>query len=221
MIGLGTAFSYSREIKLTEDQHRLLMRASYLEHIKTLSHSERINASRKGGKNTSTKFESKITKQQIVDLLKAFHDLKRRIPFKQEFFHAKAARTKFGSWSKAIEAAGFVPNPVKFARKYIANDGHKCDSLAEMIIDDWLTVKNIFHEKSVRYPNTKFTADFKVNETYIEFFGLHGQHKTYDHLMNQKLQMVQKKKLKIVAIYPDDLFPRLKLDAILERYNLS
>ena len=29
----------------------------------------------------------------------------------------------FSTWNKAVIAAGFKPNPVKFANKYIAEDG--------------------------------------------------------------------------------------------------
>ena len=53
------------------------------------------------------------------------------------------AREIFGSWNNAVEAAGFKPNPVLFAEKHTADDGHHCDSLAEKIIDDWLNSQKI------------------------------------------------------------------------------
>ena len=45
------------------------------------------------------------------------------------------ARYVFGTWNNAISAAGYKPNPVMFARHHIASDGHRCDSLAEKIIE--------------------------------------------------------------------------------------
>lgn len=156
-----------------------------------------------------------ITKEEIISLIKKFYLDNGRIPFKLEFTQAKPARLRFGSWNNAIKMAGFLPNPVKFAHKYFANDGHKCDSLAEKIIDDWLTVKNIFHLKSTRYPDSKFTSDFKIGDTYLEFFGLSKSLKKYDRLMKEKLQMVRKNKLKLIKIYPHDLFPKNKLAEVL------
>jgi hypothetical protein len=45
---------------------------------------------------------------------------------------------RFGSWNNAIRLAGFEPNSVIFSKKFLAKDGHVCDSYAEKIIDDWL-----------------------------------------------------------------------------------
>jgi hypothetical protein len=148
-----------------------------------------------------------------------FYGQNGRIPFKREFLHYHSARNQFGSWNKAIKAAGFSPNPVMFAKKYIANDGHKCDSLAEKIIDDWLHRKNIPHKRNVKYPEDYgLTVDFVVYERWIEFFGLSGQHKRYDELKNLKIKLANKHKLNLVEIYPEDLFPEFKLGKIL---NLS
>jgi len=79
-----------------------------------------------------------INKKTLIRLIRGFYDKHQRIPLKREFKHYRAARGRFGTWNKTIEAAGFKPNPVMFAKKWIAKDGHKCDSLAEKIIDDWL-----------------------------------------------------------------------------------
>ena len=95
-------------------------------------------------------------------------------------------KKKFGTWNKAIEATGFKPNPVKFAQKYISNDGHNCDSLAEKIIDDWLYARKIPYERNIPYGRKRMTADFKVNGHLIEFLGLKGELKTYDRLAKIK-----------------------------------
>lgn len=103
-----------------------------------------------------------------------------------------------------------------FAKKHIAKDGHICDSLAEMIIDDWLYAKSIAHKRTIPYPGNKtLTADFVVGEYWIEFFGLYGQHRRYDELRNEKLQLVKKYNLKFIALYPANLFPKNTLDSSL------
>ena len=66
------------------------------------------------------------------------------------------------------------------------------------------------------YLNTLFTADFKVKDIYIEFFGLHKELKRYDQLMKIKLKIIKKNNLKLIAIYPKDIFPISKLDFVLK-----
>lgn len=158
----------------------------------------------------------KITKKQIIDEIRIFYKNNGRIPLKRELHHYKATRLRFGTWNKAIKAAGFEPNPVMFAKKYIANDGHKCDSLAEKIIDDWLYARKIKHKINVPYPkNNSLTADFVVGSDWIEFFGLDGEVKSYNRLKKKKLKIAKKHNLNLIAIYPRDLFPKGKLGKIL------
>lgn len=160
-------------------------------------------------------YREKISSEKIITLIKKFYSKNARIPFRKEFPYPKSARKHFGTWNKAITAAGFIPNPVRFANKFIAKDGHKCDSLAEKIIDDWLNSMKISHQVHVRYDQSKFTSDFLVGNTYIEFFGLKGQLRKYDNLAKQKLAFVKDNHLKLLSIYPEDLFPTSKLNAIL------
>jgi hypothetical protein len=42
----------------------------------------------------------------------------------------------------------------QIGKKYIAKDGHKCDSFAEKIIDDWLYSNNVEHQRNIPYPNS-------------------------------------------------------------------
>ncbi|MDO8515554.1 MAG: hypothetical protein Q7S14_03570 [bacterium] len=160
-----------------------------------------------------------VNSNLILQEIKEFYSKKGRIPYKQEFFHSKSARLRFGTWNKAVEAAGFPPNPVRFANKYIANDGHKCDSLAEKIIDDWLNFKKFNHLKSPRYPDSKFTSDFKIGDTYIEFFGLANGLEKYDRLKTEKLKMIEENNYKLISIYPKDIFPQSNLDLVLKDLN--
>ena len=163
------------------------------------------------------KHESQIiTKKEIIKLIQNFHKKEGRIPLKREFHNYHASRLRFGTWNEAVKAAGFEPNPVMFAKKYFANDGHKCDSLAEKVIDDWLNFRKIKHERCIPYPgNASLTADFLVGDYWIEFFGLFGEHQRYDELRLEKLKLAKKFGLKFAGIYPKDLFPENQLHAIL------
>lgn len=78
-------------------------------------------------------------RKEVLHKIRKFYKLNKRIPVKKEMCDAYGkARDAFGTWNKAIETAGYEPNPVMFAKRYIAFDGHQCDSLAEKIIDEWL-----------------------------------------------------------------------------------
>lgn len=209
----GTALVYSKEIYITPTQHRNLILKTYKKGLGKLTKEERHRASLKGGLNNRKNLIPKYTKDQLLRVLKDFYNQNNRIPTKRDFVPTYGAFIRiFHTWNNAIIEAGFSPNPVLFAKKYIANDGHKCDSLAEKIIDDWLTSRHINHIKNARYDKTKFTADFKIGETFIEFFGLHGQLKSYDRLMKNKLRYIHMHKYKLIALHPNDIFPKSKLD---------
>lgn len=157
-----------------------------------------------------------ISKEQVIKEIKSFYRSNLRIPTKNEFFHCKAARSRFGSWNKAILSAGFTPNPVMFARKHKALDGHKCDSFAEMIIDNWLYNKNISHQIHTLYRKSQMRSDFLVNDIRIEFIGLRGESKKYDQLLKRKRSLIKNQKLKVIEIYPKDLFPKNNLNKLLK-----
>lgn len=156
-------------------------------------------------------------REEVLSSIKKFNETNGRIPVKKELnAQYRKARTVFGTWNKAIKAAGYKPNPVMFANKYIAKDGHKCDSLAEKIIDEWLYSKGIHHDRSVPYPEDyKLTCDFVINKTFIEFFGLKGEVKRYDRLVTLKRRLSKKYKLKLIELKPAHLFPKNKLDEVL------
>lgn len=157
-----------------------------------------------------------IDKEKIIEEIQKFYRQNGRIPLKREFYHYKAARTRFGNWNKAIGTSGFEPNPVKFAMKCIANDGHKCDSLAEKIIDDWLYIRNIPHETKVPYNKNGMTADFKINGIFVEFLGLYGALDKYDGILSKKEKLWKERNLKVIKIFPRDLFPENRLGEILK-----
>jgi len=131
----------------------------------------------------------------------------------------KPARKHFGAWNKAIEAAGYKPNPLLFAEKQVAKDGHICDSIAERLIDDYLFEGGIIHERNVPYPEGTYTADFKVGDQLVEYFGLAGEHKRYDELKNIKQKIAKGYKISLIEIYPKDLYTSGGLQKILEVFH--
>ena len=83
------------------------------------------------------KYRSIPTNQELILRIKRFNKKHGRIPLKREFNSTYILYLKrFGGWNNAVRIAGFNPNPVFFAKKFIALDGHVCDSFAEKIIDD-------------------------------------------------------------------------------------
>lgn len=96
---------------------------------------------------------SSYTAESVIKSIREFYLQNGRIPLKYEMGALYApARQHFGTWNNAIQAAGYDPNPVMFAKHYLAKDGHKCDSMAEKIVDYWLYARDIEHKIHVPYP---------------------------------------------------------------------
>ena len=123
----------------------------------------------------------------------------------------------FGSGKKAIETAGLIPNRshdhIMYKRtKTKATDGHLCDSISEAIIDNWLTENKITHERNANYPTSKHLADWSIKDKmFIEYFGLAKDSPRYDKSIREKKKLCKQYKIKLVAIYPDDLYPKVRL----------
>lgn len=163
---------------------------------------------RKNAKKYLKKIWDKNTysRKELLRKIINFYTREGRIPLKKEFNMYRVYKNKFGSWNKAIKAAGFQPNEVIFSKKYIARDGHICDSFSEKIIDDWLSENGIIHQRNVPYTDTKMSADFGVGDIKIEYFGLAGVNSKYDHLIAKKRFETKKNNHRLVEIYPSTLF---------------
>ena len=160
-------------------------------------------------KNLAPFWRPRPTDRELVQRIIDFSEKHGRIPLKREFNNTYAEyRDRFGSWNNAIRLAGFEPNPEIFSKKFIAKDGDQCDSFAEKVIDDWLSRNKILHKRNFPYGNTKMTADFAVGKIMIEYFGLAGENKIYDENIQRKRNICQKTSLKLVEIYPVDLFSK-------------
>jgi hypothetical protein len=164
------------------------------------------------------KFTEKSYKKHIIEKIQKFYQQEKRIPLKREMQGAyKTARNLFGTWNNAIKSSGLKPNPVLFSEKQIANDGHLCDSMAEKIIDDWLSSKKILHQRNVRYPLGTYSADFSVDGKLVEFFGLAGELREYDKITAIKRKICAQSNLPLIEIYPRDLFSGKNLDKTLAK----
>ena len=124
----------------------------------------------------------------------------------------------FGSWNKALEAAGLPPHRSHSQRMFkrtntVAIDGHRCDSISEAVVDNWLTKNNISHERNVSYPSTGHKADWGIGrKTFIEYFGLANDSARYDRAIDEKRQLCKKHNIRLIEIYAKDLYPVVKLD---------
>lgn len=156
---------------------------------------------------------STYSKESVVQSIQNFHNQYERIPLKYELGAIYApARRFFGTWNNAIKAAGYDPNPVMFAKHYLANDGHKCDSMAEKIVDDWLYGKKIKHRVHVPYPwNNGMKCDFLIGDTWVEIFGLEGNVARYDELKREKLELAKIHKLKLFRLTLKDVYSKNRL----------
>jgi hypothetical protein len=120
----------------------------------------------------------------------------------------------YGSWLNALKEANILPDGTRRTSRgtqCIAKDGHLCYSLAEKTIDDYLFRNGIKHDKEPKYPEGNFRADFQVGEFFLEYFGLKGDPQ-YDERTELKIEICNKHKIKIIAIYNEDLveFQKLK-----------
>lgn len=120
----------------------------------------------------------------------------------------------FGSWFHALIKSGVLDEDAqRMARgiRCLAKDGHCCLSLGEKTIDDTLFSLGISHEKEPRYPVQQYRADFLVNGTFIEYFGLAGD-SDYDERTRIKKEICLRHGLRLIALYPNDLMNSVRLE---------
>ena len=201
---IATAWLWTKAIELTQEQKTAINKrknqaAFPPERRKKLGDLARVNLAQYWHKRT-------YTKEKLLRKIKDFYTLHGRIPLKREFNMYEEYRRRFGSWNNAIRFAGFEPNEVIFSRKFTAKDRHVCDSFAERIIDDWLSSHHIEHTRNIPYGSTKMTADFGVGNIRIEYFGLLGEVKGYDTIIQRKKDFCEAEGLRLIEIYPNDLF---------------
>ena len=166
------------------------------------------------------------TPKELVGIIRNTIQKLGRVPAKRELRGIdNACRRFFGSWNNAIIAAGFQPNRSHDHRMYKriktkAMDGHLCDSISEATIDNWFTENKILHKRNVPYPETNHTADWSIElrgrVIFIEYFGLAKDSPRYDRSIAKKKTICCKHKIKLIEVYPWDLYPKINLDTKLK-----
>ncbi len=121
---------------------------------------------------------------------------------------------KFGSWLKSLILSGVLEGGVRAqARGYqcIATDGHVCLSLAEKVIDDWLSAHGIKHDKEPLYPYDfyinpagRMRGDWKVNNIIIEYAGLLDDPE-YKSKIKAKQELADQLNIQVLILEPQDL----------------
>ena len=96
-----------------------------------------------------------------------------------------------------------------------AKDGHFCYSISELLIDNWLTDHSIDHQKEVPYPESKYIVDWSLNnkKIFIEYFGLANDVHDYDITVGRKKMICQEYGIKLIDIYPKDIYPLKNLES--------
>jgi len=161
--------------------------------------------------------------EKLLEIIKEVASKINRTPARRELYGGvdKACIKFFGSWNKAIESAGLTPNRSHDDRMYKrsnakALDGHLCDSISELLIDNWLYQNNIPHERNAQYPGTHHKADWQIisksQKIFIEYFGLANDSPRYDRAVKEKKELCRKHKIKLIEIYHWDLYPKRKFE---------
>ena len=159
------------------------------------------------------------SKEKLIEKIKDFVQKEGRIPTKNEFINNPFCpdyvtyRHYFGTWNNAIKAAGYTPNEQWFTSgDLFAKDGHKCNSISEIIIDDWFFGNHIPHIREYLYPEGRYRCDFMVGNTFIEFFGLVNAsivNPNYVETIKRKKEICKKSNIVLIELYEKDLY---KLD---------
>jgi hypothetical protein len=170
------------------------------------------------------------TKDDCINKILGISKSTGRTPQKREVGRRlkSAAIRFFGTWNKAMVACNLKPNSSKYQKiRLKCLDGHISDSISEKIIDDWFYKNNIKHEKNKKYPNSNMNCDFYFidYDLWVEYFGLFGGDiEEYDKTIIEKEKMAVDNNLKLVKIFPDDLYKdhsisyAEKLKKIFEKY---
>lgn len=166
-------------------------------------------------------FSSRVKKENWVDVCKIIFQI--GVSGNDSRSSESIFKKKFGSWFKTLVESNVLQNgTLETSRgiRCIAKSGNECNSLDEMFVDNWLFENNIISRKEPLYPSHpiynksgKRRADWKVDDYFIEYFGLKGE-EAYDNKTNEKLLLASSLNLKLISIFPSDL------DNISEKLNV-
>jgi len=172
-------------------------------------------------------FQRKYSRSELLKLIKNIGQELGRTPSRRELGSVSfACIREFGSWNKAIIAAKLNPHRSDSQKMYKrigvrAKDGHKCDSISEAIIDNWLNNQGISHNRNVQYFGTNYKADWSIGSNiFVEYFGLAKDCSRYDISIKEKKRLAKKLSINLIEIYPKDLYPKIKLDKKLDFFKI-
>lgn len=150
------------------------------------------------------KMTSRISHRKQIEVIKSWCDMGTIETIKHELGL---------SWIECLNELGLLPEGTKSSGRGIrcfGNDNHLCNSLSEKYIDDYLFENKIEHSKEPIYPydeelnKSNKRADWKIGNTYVEYFGLVGD-KIYDKRIEQKYLLAKKNRFDLVGIFPEDI----------------
>jgi hypothetical protein len=130
-----------------------------------------------------------------------------------------AIKRYFGTWNKAMQSLGLDPNTQWIRKKnLLCLDGHKAESISEMLVDNWLYENGIKHERMKLYPEGKMNCDFFLCDLniWMEYFGLAGQHPYYDKKILMKREIAKRHGIRLIEILPCHLYPKIKIAEFLK-----
>jgi Zn finger protein HypA/HybF involved in hydrogenase expression len=156
----------------------------------------------------------------LIYLYKSKNDLVSLVKLLEGMWPAEIFRSKFGSYFAALVKSGILPEGTRqtvFGTHVLAKDGHRCFSLIEKDIDDFLYVNNIIHSKEVYYPDSNYRADWEIQANgkkyFVEYFGLVSR-EAYEKKLNVKLTIAKNNNIELIAIFPETDWENLILDKI-------
>jgi len=153
------------------------------------------------------KLEEVVRKLERTPLIAEFqlHGLPSEITF----------RRYFGSVTKAFELIGIkrenYQHLIMSDTLFYDKLNNVCLSKTEEIISNFLIDNNFKFQKEALYKEVipkeecgEKRFDWKINDKYIEYFGLTG-YKNYDMKTKCKLDLIHKYNVKCLALYPEDI----------------
>lgn len=184
-----------------------------------LSCNKAFSGERKYCTNSCQPLPKQYSREEVLNKIKILAVKLGRTPTQRECSQRDSGRKYFGSWNNAILAAGLRPYRSKSQRMFkrtqtYARDGHFCYSVSELLIDNWLTDHAIDHQKEFPYPGSRYVADWSVdnNQIFVEYFGLANDVQDYDITIGKKKIICQKYGIKLIGIYPKDIYPLKNLE---------
>jgi hypothetical protein len=146
-----------------------------------------------------------VSNEELIGELRRFRAEQGRSPTTRDKLSYGWATfsTRFGTWSKALEAADIPVNESAYGTRTEGRDGVLYDSISESIVANWLFDNGVEYESHVPYFD-KLIADFKVGPYFVEFFGMPNL-PAYAARMRLKRFLCRRHGYVLIEIFPEDL----------------